>query len=464
MIKALVFDPNHKNQAATIRDLKNLGIESTAAISARVIKRMLKKGGFDFLIVDETAIKIVENFKKSDAEIPVIITADKNSKINYQRLFSADITGYLTKPYHLNFLKNLTDKTIKKRNKILDNKRAVTSLQQKVEELRTLNEIVQAINSTLKPREILQTIMEKTAYLIKAEGWSVLLLDCDKKELVFEAAAGEAGLKLIGLRLKIGQGVAGWVAQHRKSLIVADVAKDPRFYSGVDKKTKFTTKSILCVPMKRRNEIIGVVEVVNKIGGEPFTQNDLEIFENLVAHITIALENANMYRKMVETSLTDDLTKLYNSRYCNQFLDDFLARRTSTQIKISLIFLDIDFFKLVDDNYGHLVGSETLKLVGERIKGVIRERDVAVRYGGDEYIVILPDTDKPTAGIIAERIRNEINQNPFSAFGAKRFNLSVTLGVATFPDDARNRDELIGKADQAMYKGKATGRDKVVRA
>jgi diguanylate cyclase (GGDEF)-like protein len=131
---------------------------------------------------------------------------------------------------------------------------------------------------------------------------------------------------------------------------------------------------------------------------------------------------------------------------------------------VSLIFLDIDFFKLVDDNFGHLVGSETLRYVGERLKRVVRRGDVVVRYGGDEYIVILPNTDKKTAAIIAERIRREVNKEPFYAFDNKKFSLSITSGVATYPDDAQSRDELIGKADKAMYKGKLSGRDKVVLA
>jgi len=353
-------------------------------------------------------------------------------------------------------------KAITKRKSETAETKTVAELQRKIQELKTLNEIVQAINSALEPKVILRIIMEKTADLIKAEGWSVLMLDRDKEELVFEAAAGEAGAKLIGLRLKIGQGVAGWVARKGESLIVPDVTTDRRFYSGVDKKTKFITKSILCVPMKRRGEIIGVVEVVNKVDGEPFTYDDLEIFENLVAHITIALENANMYRKLEESNKIDDLTKLYNNRYCNHFLDELLNKRSVPQSPIYLIFLDIDFFKLVDDNYGHLVGSDTLKLVGARIKKVIRERDIAVRYGGDEYIVILPDTDKATAALIAERIRKEINDEPFLAFSRKKFRISVTLGVATYPYDAKNRDELIGKADKAMYVGKMSGRNKVV--
>jgi len=463
-MEALIYDSDRLRLATMARNLQDVGLNWSAVTDLDDIKTRLRKKKYDILILDSSAMKILERLKKLDAAVPIIMITDKDTKIDHEKLIFVGAEGLITRPYNTEFFKKVVAKAIKRRKVVLANMKAMASLKQKIQELQTLNEIVQAISSSLKPKEILRIIMEKTADLIKAEGWSVLLLDHEQGELVFEAAAGEAGKKLLGLRLKIGQGVAGWVARYGQSLIVSDVTKDPRFYSGVDKKTKFITKSILCVPMRSRDKIIGVVEVVNKIGGEPFTPDDLEIFENLVAHVTIALQNAAMYRKMEEASLVDDLTQLFNVRFCNKYLDEYLDRRKTPKGSISLIFLDIDFFKLVDDNYGHLVGSETLRYVGERIKRVVRNEDVVIRYGGDEYIVILPNTDKKTARVIAERIRKEINQEPFYAFNNKKFNISITLGVASYPDDAKTRDALIGKADKAMYEGKLSGRDKVVLA
>jgi len=463
-MKALVFDPDQLTRRKTIEHLAKMNIESVVIGTLKKLPNEIRKKHIGLLILDEAASRNTAQLEKLCAEYPVILVINKTARVDYEKLFLSGITGFIKRPYNPELFDRVVTKEIKKRQRYLDNMRTFTSLKRKIQELKALNEIVQAINSSLEPKAIFQTIMDKTAGLIKAEGWSVLLLDQNTNELVFEAVAGEAGKKLLGLRLKVGQGVAGWVAQHCKSLVVADVTKDPRFYSGVDKKTKFTTKSILCVPMKIRDKITGVVEVINKIGGETFTEDDLEVFENLVAHITISLENANMYSKMEQASLTDDLTKLYNIRYCNQYLDDYLAKGSRERGELSLIFLDIDYFKLVDDNFGHLVGSETLKLLGERIKKCIRDKDVAVRYGGDEYIVILPGTDKDTAAIIAERIRLEVTYEPFHAPKNRTFHISVTLGVATFPEDAANRDDLIGKADRAMYEGKATGRNKVVLA
>lgn len=463
-MEALIYDSDRLRLATMARNLQDVGLNWSAVAELEDIKKRLQKKKFDLLILDDSAMKILERLRKLDLTVPIIMITDKTTEIDYEKLIFIGVEGVITRPYRADFFKKVVTKAMKNRRAVLTNMKAMVSFRQKIQELQTLNEVVQAISSSLKPNEILRIIMEKTADLIKAEGWSVLLFDHEQGELIFEAVAGEAGKKLLGLRLKVGQGVAGWVARYGQSLIVPDVSKDPRFYSGIDKKTKFITRSILCVPMRSRDKIIGVVEVVNKIGGEPFTQDDLEIFENLVAHVTIALQNATMYRKMEEATLIDDLTQLYNVRFCNRYLEGYLNGRKTQKGVVSLIFLDIDFFKLVDDNYGHLVGSETLKYVGERIKRVVRHEDVVIRYGGDEYIVILPRTDKKIARVIAERIRKEINQEPFYAFSNKKFNISVTLGVATFPEDAKTRDDLIGKADKAMYEGKLSGRDRVILA
>lgn len=463
-MELIVYDPDRLRLSTLSRNLQELGLSNATVSSMGELRRAIGKKRFDIMILDETASGLLDQIRRQHEDVPLVVAADRDSILNYERAIFVGIAGLLLRPYRRDFLQKVMEKAIRRRNEIICNRQTVLSLRRKLQVLQTLNEVVQAINSSLKPKEILNTIMEKAAELIMAEGWSVLLINEGTNDLVFEAASGKAGKKLLGMRLKIGQGVAGWVAHYGKPLIVPDVAKDPRFYSGVDRQTKFTTKSVLCVPMRSRDRIIGVVEVVNKVGGDQFTQDDFEIFENVVAHLTIALEKAQMYRKMEAASQIDDLTQLYNTRYCNLFLDNFLIERKDARGIISLIFLDIDFFKLVDDNFGHLVGSETLKIVGERMGRVLRKNDVIVRYGGDEYIVLLPNTDKKTALIIAERIRKEISREPFYAFGNKKFSITVTLGVATYPEDAKTRDELIGKADRAMYEGKMSGRNKVVRA
>ncbi len=468
MISILVYDYDRLRAITLARILSDCSLTAKIVIEKDDVVREIKSSSYDLIIIDESflegRIESITGVRNLDALVPIIVIGDNVDQEIFFKSFDHKISSLLKRPFKREILIDKVRKALRERSLYLDNLKTVASLRQRVNELRALNEIAKALNSSLDPDEIFKVIIKKTADLVKAEAWSVLMVNENTGELVFEAAAGEAAEKLKGVRIKPGRGVAGWVAQRGIPLIVPDVSKDPRFFPGVDKQTKFKTRSILCVPLKSRDRVIGVVEVINKIGGENFDQDDLNIFETMVEHATIALQNASLYQQIEDMTVIDDLTKLYNTRYYNQYMDKLFLKAKIDSDYISLVFLDIDHFKFVNDNFGHLVGSETIRVVGERIRNSVRKGDVCVRFGGDEYIVVLPRTTKKAALVIAETIRQEISKKPFSATDNKTFNLTVTIGVATFPDDAANKEELIGLADRAMYEGKETGRNKIVSA
>lgn len=468
MNNILVYDNDRLRSFTLARILADCSLNAKIVLQKGDVIKELKAGSYDLVILDESYlegnIENVTGIRNLDTVVPIMVIGDNVDKEMFFQSFDYKISSLLKRPFKREILIDKVRKALREREMYLGNLKTLATLRQRVNELKALNEIAKALNSILDPKEIFNVIIHKITDLVKAEAWSVLLIDENTGELVFEAAAGQAADKLKGLRIKIGQGIAGWVAQKGTSLIVPDVSQDPRFFSGVDKKTKFRTKSVLCVPLKSREKVVGVVEVINKVGGENFDQDDLNIFETMVEHATIALQNASLYQQIEHIAIIDDLTKLYNTRFCNQYLDNLFLRTKLDSNSISLIFLDIDRFKLVNDNFGHLVGSETLRAVGERIKKSVRKDDVCVRFGGDEYIVILSRTTKKAAMVIAESIRQEISKNSFPTPDNQTFNLTVTVGVASFPEDAGNKEELIGLADRAMYEGKDSGRDRVVAA
>jgi diguanylate cyclase (GGDEF)-like protein len=307
-------------------------------------------------------------------------------------------------------------------------------------------------NMTPETDKVLRNLIAEIRNFIKAEAFSILLLDEEKKELVFSASETLREGKVEGLRLKLGQGIAGWVASTKEPLLVEDVKKDPRFFKEVDKISNFESKSIICVPLISKNKLLGVVEIINKADGTSFTEKDFQLVLTLADHAAIAIENATLYRQVELAAITDDLTKLYNSRYLHRFLIQELQRSKREGFKTSILLLDLDNFKQVNDTYGHLVGSQTLVEVGQIMKSKVREKDVVGRFGGDEFIIILPETDSEQAVTIAEGIRRAIEDlKVLRDFDVDISALSVSIGVATYPDHGLEVEELIQKADQAMY-------------
>jgi len=319
--------------------------------------------------------------------------------------------------------------------------------------LAILTDVVKTANSILEPRKVIELVVEKIRLLIPSEAWSLLMLDEEKQELVFEAALGAKGREVAALRPKVGEGVAGWVAETGKPAIVNDTKRDPRFSASVDTKTSFETRSILCAPLISRGRTIGVLEILNKKGGA-FNRRDLELVLTLVEPCAIAIENAILFQRTEQLTITDDLTRLFNSRYLNLYLGREIKRCKRHGIPLSVIFLDLDGFKSINDQYGHLAGSGTLTEVGGILALGVRESDILARYGGDEFVVVLPETPASGALVIAERLRRAIEEHRFLEPQGIAARISASFGIATYPDHALSPEGLIQKADQAMYRVK----------
>lgn len=337
----------------------------------------------------------------------------------------------------------------------------LSALERRNRELEVLIEIGKALTSTLDLEDVLNLIMDQLSRLLQSQAWSLLLRDPASGELTFEIAVSPAAERLKGLRLTRGQGLAGWVAEHGTPLLIPDVRKDARFSDTVDRASAFVTRSVVCVPVKSRDCVLGVIELVNGPLERCFTDADLQILATIADYAAIAIENARNFRRISELVITDDLTGLFNSRHLHTLLDEEIERIRRFGGKLSLIFLDLDFFKTINDTRGHLVGSRTLAEIGRLIRGNIRKVCKAARYGGDEFVIILPNTGKSGAMTLATKLRELFREHEFLDEDGTPFNLTASFGLATYPDDARSKDDLIRLADQAMYRVKETTRDAV---
>jgi diguanylate cyclase (GGDEF)-like protein len=340
----------------------------------------------------------------------------------------------------------------------------IGELKRQVERLSLFHEVGKALFSTLDLQKILQTIMEKISDLLQPDTWSLLMLDENTQELYFEIAIGAGAEKLRDVRLKLGEGVAGWVAQTGEPVLVENTANDPRFTPKVDELTHTETRSIVCVPIKAHDHVLGVIELVNALGKPSFGAEDIPILKSLADYAAIALENARYVQRIHELTITDDCTALYNARHLNFVLDTEIYRSNRYGYEFCVIFIDLDHFKQVNDVYGHLVGSKLLWMIGDGIKAHLRMIDYAFRYGGDEFVVLLPQTSKENALMVVRRIRDLLINRVF--FTEEKMNIKVTasFGVASFPVDGRTRKELLRQADEAMYLVKNTTRNNIALA
>ncbi|MEW6325012.1 MAG: sensor domain-containing diguanylate cyclase [Nitrospirota bacterium] len=345
-----------------------------------------------------------------------------------------------------------------------ENRRLRAELRQRTRELNFFLNSAKALTSTLELKKVLRVIMARAQQLIRAEAWALLLVDEPTGELTFELLESKHEKSLKSQRVKPGQGAAGWVAAHGQPLLVVDLAKEPRFANGADSQIGSPSRSLLCVPIMNKKRTVGVIEAANKSGNGPFNEQDLNLLVKLVEQAEIAIERAYLYQKMADLAVTDDLTKLFNFRYLDQTLDIEIRRGQRYGANVSLIFMDMDYFKQVNDRYGHLMGSRVLIEVAQILIQNLRDVDIIARYGGDEFVVVLPETPLDVTFRIAQRLKQALREHTFLEAEGHPVNLTASYGIANYPTHARNKKDLIRLADQAMYRAKNSGRDQICLA
>jgi diguanylate cyclase (GGDEF)-like protein len=418
----------------------------------------------DLILIDKNQAKepAFKAFADRHKDIPKIVFSGEPTFRGFNAWVKIPLTYPVVNP-SLKELDFIIKKALKDKEILLENKALKSNLDSLKQELDFFEEVSKTLTSTLDLNNILSVIIKNAKKLIMAETWSFFLIDQETGDLVFEKSSGKKDNKkrTKKVRLKMGEGIAGWVAQELMPIVVPDVSSDPRFSSNIDKQITLKTKSIMCVPIKSKGKILGVLEIVNKTSNGTFTKDDLNLILRIVDHAAIAIERASLYQKMEELSITDDLTKLFNTRYLDRTLEIEINRANRHRTSLSLIFMDVDHFKTINDNYGHLIGSKLLVEMGQLLIKCLRTIDIVARYGGDEFVIVLPQTIPGSAVLIAERIRKAMEHNVFLKKDGYSLKLTASFGVASYPESAKSKEDLLRLADEAMYRVKHQTRNGV---
>jgi diguanylate cyclase (GGDEF)-like protein len=327
-------------------------------------------------------------------------------------------------------------------------------LRSRVERRDALADFIRAVNATLEPPEIADVIVDHAAQWVPARDWALLSSDLSGKLSVL-AKRGVAGEHEPAMRA-----IANWVMQHGEEFGSDDLRGDSRVRSE-------SVGAVLAFPLVGRGHRVGALIGFDRAAAshKPRLSPSMQrAVRTLLEPVSIALDNALALKRAEALSVTDDLTHLYNSRYLNQVLRKETKRASRSGRPLSLLFIDLDGFKGINDTHGHLFGSRALVEASELIRMSARETDVAARYGGDEFAVVLPDTGGEGAFAVGERIRERVASHRFLVNDGLDVHLTASVGLATLPDVAASADELVAAADKAMYRVKDSGKNGIQAA
>jgi diguanylate cyclase (GGDEF)-like protein len=328
-----------------------------------------------------------------------------------------------------------------------------------LDDLLVFHRLARSLTESFDLDTILRTILEHMERFIDAELWTLLMLDPTTQELYYALAAGGEEAALRDLRVKVGEGVAGWVAQHGETLIVPESLDDPRLQAPHAARLR-NVRSVIALPLRGRKGTHGVIEILNPHAGQ-LTDYTIAFLHILADHAAIAIENAHDVARIQQLTITDDTTGLFNVRHLYDVLGRQLERGLRAGGSLGLAFIDLDQFKLVNDAHGHLVGSELLSRTGQRLQELSRKHDYCFRYGGDEFVILMPDTGAPEALAQASQLHGALMSTRFRMKNGLELMVSASVGIATAPKDGSTVHAIIGAADTRMYAVKTNGRGHV---
>ncbi len=339
---------------------------------------------------------------------------------------------------------------------------ARAKLDRSLHQLSLLFDVTRALGAVSDLTRLLRLILERAIAAVDAEKGSLMLLDDAEEELVVRVVFGlpdkEVERKINDgeiecRRFKRGEGVAGWVLQTGEVLRVNNTESEGSFTDAEGSHTQ----SILCVPLSVDDETIGVINITNRIADGDFGSEDEEILGALADQAAVAIARARLY----EAAITDGLTGLYVRRFTLHRLREELRRARRYGNDLTVVMCDIDHFKKVNDTWGHPAGDAVLVKVAEIITAQLRvEVDVAGRYGGEEFLLVLPETSLNSGVVAAERLRSVIEATDISVAGDETIRVSMSFGLAQFHSESGEAaDAVIARADSALYESKGAGRN-----
>lgn len=329
----------------------------------------------------------------------------------------------------------------------------------KLYDLSIFHDVAKALTSSLDLDIILETLMQKMAAYFEPASWALILLDEHSRQPQYVAPVEPDFERLNLVQLKNRQSLTEYVIQTGEPVVIPDLRSDPRVNQKTVDDLIAVDSAVVCLPVRSVHSVFGVIQLLG-IDLQVYEQNEL-FLQTIADYAAIAIDNARAVRRIQELSITDDCTKLYNQRHLFTVLEEEVHRSARFGYQFSLLFLDLDHFKSVNDLYGHLVGSKLIAMVGQCLRENLRLIDAAFRYGGDEFAILLPQTSRDSALYVARRIARAFHQREWQPEESISIRLRASIGIANYPHDACSPQDIVQRADELMYEVKQSGRDNI---
>jgi diguanylate cyclase (GGDEF)-like protein len=453
--RVLVVDDDRLIREMAADSLAHHGFQvSLAASGDEALALLAEQGPADVVLTDLSmrgmdGLQLLEHIKRIYPRTDVIILtayASLESALEAMRLGASD---YLRKPVRPPEILYGVQRTILRRRMLVENEALRASLQA-FEDSRVLTSCLEAGDLVPLTLDLLERLLGRERCVgrllhvspglpgaVHVRGFSGMLADQIRELIDEERVFGPAQM---GAELQPG----------------VDSPCDELKRLGID------DEALLTLPLRLDGRVVGCFWVFS--GGRAFDEEEIQRAELVAAQAELALINAERFLQAREKAFIDDVSDLYNVRYLFAALDREMSRADRSRLELSVLFLDLDRFKQVNDRHGHLVGSRVLKEFGQLLLRSVRNIDTVARYGGDEFTILLVDTNLETALQVAERIRRAVEQTPFGVDAGLRIALTCSIGASTYPGHGSSREALLDAADKAMYRGKSLGRNRVCSA
>ncbi|MBI1909535.1 MAG: diguanylate cyclase [Deltaproteobacteria bacterium] len=396
----------------------------------------------------------------------IMQTAEEKDFLVRAPVLSEDLIGRLSRVFNrlmerMTTLDVIKLETERKLIQVQEELKYQEVLEEKNRRLTLLYDIARAISATLEFEELIHVLTDVIARRLGFKEFAILLWNPKKEVLIVRTTFGfKEEVKLQDMTFKLGEGVSGMAALTKEIIYIRDTKKDPRYlhYKGQKKEDG----SFVSIPLLFKNNLVGVMNF-SRPGVNQFSDEEREMLQAVASQIAVALINVDLYARTKDLSIKDELTDLYNRRYLQQILPMEIKRAKRFSRPVSILMVDIDSFKKYNDAYGHLEGDVVLREFARLLRENLREVDVIIRFGGEEFLVLLPNTNREQALTVSDKLLGWVRQHPFPNRQTQPTgHFTVSTGLSCYPEDAQSADDLVDHADVALYQAKGQGRDRVV--